>query len=215
MTRSYRIASVPADGIGPEVIAAGLEVLDAVASKRRRIHARDRPLRLGLRLVSQARRVHAGRRAGLAAHRRCDLFRRGRRSEHSGPHLALGPAAADLPGLRPIRQRPPDPHPARRDLAAARCRPGRPGLGDRAGELGRRVRRPGRAHPSRPARGSGHRDRHLHPPRRRADHALRLRHRPLPPAQAPDGGDQVERPAPRHGVLGRDREPRSATTTRT
>jgi tartrate dehydrogenase/decarboxylase/D-malate dehydrogenase len=33
MTRSYRIASVPADGIGPEVIAAGLEVLDAVASR--------------------------------------------------------------------------------------------------------------------------------------------------------------------------------------
>jgi tartrate dehydrogenase/decarboxylase / D-malate dehydrogenase len=33
MTRSYRIASVPADGIGPEVIAAGLEVLEAVASK--------------------------------------------------------------------------------------------------------------------------------------------------------------------------------------
>ena len=33
MTRSYRIASVPADGIGPEVIEAGLEVLDAVASR--------------------------------------------------------------------------------------------------------------------------------------------------------------------------------------
>ncbi len=33
MTRQYRIASVPADGIGPEVIEAGLEVLDAVASK--------------------------------------------------------------------------------------------------------------------------------------------------------------------------------------
>ena len=33
MTKEYRIASVPADGIGPEVISAGLEVLDAVASK--------------------------------------------------------------------------------------------------------------------------------------------------------------------------------------
>src|SRR5689334_9582663 len=31
MTREYRIASIPADGIGPEVISAGLEVLDAVA----------------------------------------------------------------------------------------------------------------------------------------------------------------------------------------
>ena len=33
MPRQYRIASVPADGIGPEVIGAGLEVLDAVAAR--------------------------------------------------------------------------------------------------------------------------------------------------------------------------------------
>ena len=33
MARQYRIASIPADGIGPEVIAAGLEVLQAVAAK--------------------------------------------------------------------------------------------------------------------------------------------------------------------------------------
>jgi tartrate dehydrogenase/decarboxylase / D-malate dehydrogenase len=33
MTRRHRIASIPADGIGPEVIAAGLEVLEAVASR--------------------------------------------------------------------------------------------------------------------------------------------------------------------------------------
>ena len=31
--RHYRIASIPADGIGPEVVAAGLEVLDAVAAR--------------------------------------------------------------------------------------------------------------------------------------------------------------------------------------
>jgi len=31
--RRYRIASVPGDGIGPEVIAAGLEVLDALAAR--------------------------------------------------------------------------------------------------------------------------------------------------------------------------------------
>jgi tartrate dehydrogenase/decarboxylase/D-malate dehydrogenase len=33
MSREYRIASIPADGIGPEVISAGLEVLDAVAAR--------------------------------------------------------------------------------------------------------------------------------------------------------------------------------------
>ena len=31
--RQYRIASIPADGIGPEVIGAGLEVLDALATR--------------------------------------------------------------------------------------------------------------------------------------------------------------------------------------
>ncbi len=31
--RSHRIAAIPADGIGPEVIAAGLEVLEAVAAR--------------------------------------------------------------------------------------------------------------------------------------------------------------------------------------
>jgi tartrate dehydrogenase/decarboxylase / D-malate dehydrogenase len=31
--RQHRIASIPADGIGPEVISAGLEVLDAVAAR--------------------------------------------------------------------------------------------------------------------------------------------------------------------------------------
>ncbi len=31
--RTHRIASIPADGIGPEVIAAGLEVLDALAAR--------------------------------------------------------------------------------------------------------------------------------------------------------------------------------------
>ncbi len=31
--RNYRIAAIPADGIGPEVIAAGLEVLDALAPR--------------------------------------------------------------------------------------------------------------------------------------------------------------------------------------
>jgi tartrate dehydrogenase/decarboxylase/D-malate dehydrogenase len=33
MIRKHRIASIPADGIGPEVISAGLEVLEAVAAR--------------------------------------------------------------------------------------------------------------------------------------------------------------------------------------
>ncbi|HUB45852.1 MAG TPA: tartrate dehydrogenase, partial [Acetobacteraceae bacterium] len=33
MPRQHRIAAVPGDGIGPEVIAAGLEVLEALAGR--------------------------------------------------------------------------------------------------------------------------------------------------------------------------------------
>ena len=135
MPRQHRIASIPADGIGPEVIAAGLEVLDAVAARDGGFTLMVDHYDWGSNWYRKHGELHAGRRAGLAAHRRRDLFRRGRRSEHPGPRHAVGPAAADLPGPRPVRQRPADAHPARRHLAAARRRPGRPGLGDRAGEL--------------------------------------------------------------------------------
>ena len=53
MTSSYRIASIPADGIGPEVITAGLEVLDAVAARDGGFSLDRGPLRLGLELVPQ------------------------------------------------------------------------------------------------------------------------------------------------------------------
>jgi len=33
VTKTYKIAAIPADGIGVEVIAAGIEVLDALAEK--------------------------------------------------------------------------------------------------------------------------------------------------------------------------------------
>ena len=177
--RQYRIASIPADGIGPEVISAGLEVLDAVA-------ARDGGFTLiidhydwGSNWYRRHGQFMPAGRPRLAAHGGCDLFRRGRRSQHPRPPHALGPAAADLPGPRPVRQRAPDAHPARHHLAAARRGAGRPRLGDRAREQRGRILRPRRARASRPARGGRHRDRDLHPPRRRADHALRLRHRAL------------------------------------
>ena len=134
--REYSIAAIPADGIGPEVIGAGLEVLEPLEAAGRSCGFDIRTLRLGLGLLPQAWRDDAGRRAGLAArHSTRSISARSGRPEHSRPHLALGPAAADLPGLRPIRQCPAHPHPARRHLAAARRRPRRSGLGDRARKL--------------------------------------------------------------------------------
>ncbi len=52
--RQYRIAAIPADGIGPEVIAAGLEALDAVAARDGGFALAGRPLRLGQRALPPA-----------------------------------------------------------------------------------------------------------------------------------------------------------------
>ena len=58
-----------------------------------------------------------------------------------------------------------------------------------------------------PRLAGGGRDRglDLHPRRRRPHHALCLRAGALAAAQAPDGRHEVERAAPRHGDVGRDR----------
>ena len=89
-----------------------------------RFALRVRELRLGRRLVPRARRDDAGRRPGRAARQGRDPVRLGRRPAHPRPHHAVGPAPEDLPGLRPVRQRAADAHPARhrrrRSSAAAR-----------------------------------------------------------------------------------------------
>ena len=195
----------PADGIGPEVIAAGITVLESLAEADGRRQVQLRNLRLGLGLLPQARRHDAGRRPGEAQEVRRDLLRRGRRARRPRPHHAVGPAAADLPGLRPIRQRPPDQDPARHHLAAAQRRHRRSRLGDRAREFRGRICRLRRPRPSGPAGGGRHRSRDLHPRRRSAHHALRVQAGAVASAQAADRRHQVERPAPRHGDVGRDR----------
>ena len=53
--KTYTIAAIAGDGIGPEVIAAGVEVLTALRRARRRLRARGRALRLGLGLLPAPR----------------------------------------------------------------------------------------------------------------------------------------------------------------
>ena len=88
---------------------------------------------------------------------RRDPVRLGRRSRHPRPHHAVGPAARDLPALRPVRQRAADAHPARHHLAAARRQRRRARLGDRARELGGRIFR--RRRPRAPGLAARGRDR--------------------------------------------------------
>ena len=182
---------------------------------RRRVRARRHRLRLGLGLLQEARRHDAARRARAAARLRCALLRRRGCPGRARPHHALGPAARDLPAARPVRQRPPDPHPARHHQPLAQGHRQGAGLGDRARELGGRVCRPGRPLASRPAARGRHRGGDLHPRRRDPDHALRLRARPIAAAQAAHRGHQVQRPALRHGDVGRDRGRGGARSSRT
>ena len=122
--RTHRIAAIGGDGIGPEVIAAGLAGARRLRRARRRLPVRGRAFRLGIGLLQEARRHDAGRRRRSPAPVRRDLFRRRRRARHPRPHHAVGPAARDLPAARPIRQRAPDPHPARHHEPAAATSPG-------------------------------------------------------------------------------------------
>jgi hypothetical protein len=106
------------------------------------------------------------------------------------------------------------------DAPLKRCAPEGPRLGDRARELRGRVRRRRRPRPPGPPDRGGHRRQHPHPRRRRTHHALRLQAGAVAPAQAADRGHQVQRAAPRHGDVGRDRRagqqgvPRRASGTR-
>jgi tartrate dehydrogenase/decarboxylase/D-malate dehydrogenase len=60
--KTYKIATIPGDGIGKEVVPAGQQVLEALALGEQQFPVRVRELRLGRRLVPRARRDDAGRR---------------------------------------------------------------------------------------------------------------------------------------------------------
>ena len=184
--KTYRIATIPGDGIGKEVVPAGQEVHGSARRRQQRVPLRVRELRLGRRLLPRARRDDAGGRPGRAPRQGRDPVRLGRRPAHPGPHHAVGPAPEDLPGLRPVRQRAPDAHPARHRRPAQALQARRPELGDRARELGRRVLRRRRPRAPGPSDRGGDRRVDDDPRRRRAHHALRLQAGAVAPPQAAD-----------------------------
>ena len=54
-TQIFKIASIPADGVGKEVVAAGRRVLDVLAGAvRRQVRLRLDGIPLGLRATTQA-----------------------------------------------------------------------------------------------------------------------------------------------------------------
>ena len=125
--KSHRIAVMPGDGIGKEVVPEGLRVLEAAARKFSHRHRMAR-VRLELRLLREAR-AHDARglvRDALAARR--DLLRRRRLAgDRARSRVAVGLADPVPPPVRSVREPaavPPDAghsEPARRK-EAGRCR---------------------------------------------------------------------------------------------
>ena len=115
---THRIAVIPGDGIGTEVVPEGLRVLDAAAAKFG-IGLALRSLRFReLRLLPEARQNDAGQLEGADRRPRRDLLR-SRRLAGQGPrsHFLMGLAAAVPPRVRSIRQ----PAPRAADARASRA----------------------------------------------------------------------------------------------
>ncbi len=203
--RSYRIAAIPGDGIGTEVIAAGVEALGVCRARRRALPSRS--------IISTGGRSATRRRARSCPRTGCDLIRR-----HDA--ILFGSAGApDVPdhitlwGLRLAICQPFDQY--------ANVRPTRilPGITSplrnvsgpeldwvivRENSEGEYAGVGGRVHRGLPEEVATDVSMFT-----RAGVArimrFRLRAGALAAAQAADRGDQVQRPAARHGDVGRDR----------
>ena len=101
--RDYRIAVIPGDGIGNEVVPEAIRVLDAAGEITGAYRLRYEHFPWGCEYYLEHGAMMAA--DGLETLRRLrrDLLRRRRLSERSRPRLAARPAAADLPGLRAVR----------------------------------------------------------------------------------------------------------------
>ena len=179
--QTFRIAAIPADGVGLEVVEAGRAVLDALAAASENRFAfewQDFPW--GSDFYAQHGKMMDEDGLEQAQGVRRHLLRRRRVADRPGPRQPLGPAPEDLPELRPVGQRPPGRVPPRHSEPAAQGRRHRPELGRGPRELRRRVRRPGRTQPVR--RGDGRRCQStlFTRGRLRAHHAVRVRPRPHP-----------------------------------
>ena len=88
---TYKIASIPADGVGKEVIAAGRKVLDFVAEQsERQVRLPVGRLRLGQRVLRPDRPDDGRGRPGDPEGLRRDLLRRGRLGATSRTTSACG-----------------------------------------------------------------------------------------------------------------------------
>ena len=109
-TQKFSIASIPADGVGKEVVAAGRRVLDALAEHSNGKFAFDwTEFPWGCELLRQDRPDDGPGRPGAPQGLRRHLLRRRRLGERPGPHQPLGPAPEHLQNfdqwanIRPVK----------------------------------------------------------------------------------------------------------------
>ena len=201
--RQYKIAAIPADGIGKEVIPAGIRVLKTLAEHEGTFSLSFETFPWGCDYYHEHGRMMAE--DGLDILKGFDAIFFGAVGHPTVPdhitlwglRLAICQGFDQYANVRPARILPGISSPLR-------GRGRRTWTGSSSGRTGGGVFGGRRQGPSRPARGSRHGGLGLHPHRGTAHHELRLRTGPQPPAQAADPGDQVQRAAPRHGDVGRD-----------
>ena len=203
--KTYRIATIPGDGIGKEVVPAGRKVLDALAETSSSFSFEFENFDWG----GDYFREHGVMMPedGLNALKDKDAILFGSAGDpHIPDHITLWGLRLKIcqgfdqyANVRPTRILPGIDGPLKR------CRPGRPELGHRARELRRRVRRHRRQGPPGPPDrgGDGRVDDDAR--RRRAHHAFRVPSRTVEATQAADRDHEEQRAAPRDGDVGRDR----------
>lgn len=152
--RTYKVASIPADGIGPEVISAGIQVLDKLAaalgtfsfdwehidwsSETYKKHGYYIPPG-GLEKLKKFDAILFGSVGApgkiLFSLRFIQEMRHWETTDtlcrRTRSHLPLEPPSRNLSTASTIRQRAPYQSPPRHNLPTQELRPGRPRLGDR------------------------------------------------------------------------------------
>jgi hypothetical protein len=208
LQKSYSIASMGADGIGPEVISSGVAVLRCLAETLGSFDLEFTDYDWSSETYKKTGKYIPD--GGLEQLRKHDAIFFGAvgapgtyfppftlpgiswlmTDRCPGSYLPLVPAPRHLPTLPAIRQRAPDAHSSRHAVSTKRLQAGRSGLGHRTREQRGRVRGPGRPVAQGPGVGDGDRGGHLHASWRGAHHAVCVRDGATPAEEVVDGRDE-------------------------
>ena len=202
--KTYKIAAIGGDGIGPEVIDAGVQVLRALARSEGTFELKVEQFDWGSDYYKKHGRMMPA--DGLNTLKPFDAIYFGAVGAPDIPdditlwglRLNICQNFDQYANLRPTRVLPGIDPPLKLNSAADLD-----WVIIRENSEGEYAGQGGRSHRGLPG-GSGDRSLDLHPHGRDAHHAFRLRDRAQPAAQTPYADHQVQRSEARHGDVGRD-----------